>query len=138
LVVAGVPPETWLLRGCSGERSDRYEDAVVELVRAKQAGLPAKTTEEQRPSNVVNIMDALRKSIATVGGAASAPANANKSPAKETAAAPRPKAPSKAKGDVAKTVPAKATSAKTAPALRSSLPPGTTLRLARFRSWSKR
>jgi len=47
------------------EFTDRYEDAVVELIRAKQAGMPAKVTEQPtRPSNVVSIMDALRKSIA--------------------------------------------------------------------------
>ena len=47
------------------EFTDRYEDAVVELIRAKQAGMPAKVTEQPtRPTNVVSIMDALRKSIA--------------------------------------------------------------------------
>jgi DNA end-binding protein Ku len=97
------------------EFNDRYEDAVVALVRAKQAGLPAKATEEQRPSNVVNIMDALRKSIAAVGGAAPAAANVNRSSA-EAAAAPKPKAPSKAKGDVGKASPGQAPPAKVAPA----------------------
>jgi DNA end-binding protein Ku len=42
---------------------DRYETAVVELIRSKQAGQPAKTPEAPRPSNVVNLMDALRRSI---------------------------------------------------------------------------
>ena len=47
------------------EFNDRYEDAVVELIRTKQAGIPAKVTElPSRPSNVVSIMDALRKSVA--------------------------------------------------------------------------
>ena len=33
------------------EFNDRYEDAVVELIRAKQAGMPAKVTEQPaRPS----------------------------------------------------------------------------------------
>ena len=50
--------------------NDRYEDAVVEFIRAKQAGMPAKAPEQpSRPSNVVSIMDALRKSIAVDGGA---------------------------------------------------------------------
>ena len=53
----------------AAEFNDRYEDAVVELIRSKQAGLPARATEQPRPSNVVNIMDALRKSIAAVGAA---------------------------------------------------------------------
>jgi DNA end-binding protein Ku len=44
---------------------DRYEDAVLALLKAKQAGLPpAEAPEAPAPSNVVNIMDALRKSVA--------------------------------------------------------------------------
>jgi DNA end-binding protein Ku len=43
---------------------DHYEQPVVEMLRKKQAGIPA--TKEQpstRPQNVVNLMDALRQSI---------------------------------------------------------------------------
>lgn len=43
---------------------DRYEDAVQALLKAKQAGLPPAEVETPAPSNVVNIMDALRKSVA--------------------------------------------------------------------------
>jgi DNA end-binding protein Ku len=92
------------------EFNDRYEDAVVELIRAKQAGMPAKVAEQPaRPSNVVSIMDALRKSIAVE--TAKAPVvkpKAETTPAEEAPAAPKPKAPSKAKG--------KATAAAPAPA----------------------
>jgi DNA end-binding protein Ku len=42
---------------------DRYENAMVELLKSKESGAPAPTVETRRPSNVVNIMDALRKSI---------------------------------------------------------------------------
>lgn len=42
---------------------DRYENAMVELLNSKESGAPAPTIETRRPSNVVNIMDALRKSI---------------------------------------------------------------------------
>jgi DNA end-binding protein Ku len=43
---------------------DRYQEAVIELVRAKQAGRPAPDGPTgDRPSNVVNLMDALRKSL---------------------------------------------------------------------------
>lgn len=43
---------------------DRYQDAVLELIRAKQAGRPAPEGKEpERPSNVVNLMDALRRSL---------------------------------------------------------------------------
>src|SRR5215475_4222468 len=43
---------------------DRYENAMIELIRSKQAGLPApKEKAPARPANVVNLMDALRRSI---------------------------------------------------------------------------
>jgi DNA end-binding protein Ku len=77
----------------AAEFNDRYEDAVVELIRSKQAGLPARATEQPRPNNVVNIMDALRKSIEAAGGAAPTP---KKEDAAAKAPAPaKPKAPSK-------------------------------------------
>jgi DNA end-binding protein Ku len=48
---------------------DRYENAMAELVQAKQAGAPVKATaREARPSNVVNLMDALRRSLEAEGG----------------------------------------------------------------------
>jgi len=47
---------------------DRYENAMIELIRSKQAGLPApKEKVSARPANVVNLMDALRKSIEAGG-----------------------------------------------------------------------
>ena len=50
---------------------DRYENAMIELIRSKQAGLPApKEKPAARPANVVNLMDALRRSIADQGGEA--------------------------------------------------------------------
>src|SRR6186713_1624180 len=43
---------------------DRYENAMIELIRSKQAGLPApKEKAPSRPANVINLMDALRRSI---------------------------------------------------------------------------
>jgi len=36
---------------------------LVELLKSKQAGEPVIAPEVPRPSNVVNLMDALRKSI---------------------------------------------------------------------------
>src|SRR5262245_22826353 len=39
---------------------DRYETALSALIRAKQAGKPAPKAAEPKPSNVVNLMDALR------------------------------------------------------------------------------
>jgi DNA end-binding protein Ku len=42
---------------------DRYEQAVVELIRSKQKGTPIKPQPTHRQSNVVNLMDALRRSV---------------------------------------------------------------------------
>jgi DNA end-binding protein Ku len=42
---------------------DRYETALTNLIRAKQAGKPAPKLAEPEPSNVVNLMDALRRSV---------------------------------------------------------------------------
>ena len=44
---------------------DHYELALAELIKSKQAGAPAKAAAPaQAPSNVVNLMEALRRSIA--------------------------------------------------------------------------
>jgi DNA end-binding protein Ku len=94
------------------EFTDRYEDAVVALIRTKQAGLPAKPAEEAaRPSNVVSILDALRKSIAAEGAATPKPGKAQTAP---EAPAAKPKAPSKTKAGAAKpaAAPAKTRRAK--------------------------
>src|SRR5918998_3981658 len=42
---------------------DRYETAVIDLVKSKEAGQPVKAPDAPRPSNVVNLMEALRRSI---------------------------------------------------------------------------
>ena len=48
---------------------DRYENAMIELIRSKQAGLPApKEKAAARPANVANLMDALRRSVESEGG----------------------------------------------------------------------
>jgi DNA end-binding protein Ku len=41
---------------------DRYEDALKDLIKAKRAGKAPPTVAEPRPSNVINLMDALRRS----------------------------------------------------------------------------
>jgi DNA end-binding protein Ku len=41
---------------------DRYENALKDLIKAKRAGKKPPTVEEPRPSNVVNLMDALKRS----------------------------------------------------------------------------
>jgi DNA end-binding protein Ku len=42
---------------------DRYEDALVALVREKQQGRPTVVAKPERPSNVINLLDALRRSV---------------------------------------------------------------------------
>lgn len=41
---------------------DRYENALIALVKAKHAGRKPPEPSEARPSNVINLMDALRRS----------------------------------------------------------------------------
>jgi DNA end-binding protein Ku len=46
------------------EFEDRYENAVVEMLKQKQAGMPVrKEAPVAAPSTVVNLMDALKRSI---------------------------------------------------------------------------
>jgi DNA end-binding protein Ku len=59
------------------EFEDRYEDALVALIKAKQAGKPAPKVSEAKPSNVINLMDALRRSVKTEKGGGSAKATKN-------------------------------------------------------------
>jgi len=42
---------------------DRYENALIELIRSKQAGRPVKPQPTHRQANVINLMDALRRSV---------------------------------------------------------------------------
>ena len=50
---------------------DRYEEAVVDMLKNKQAGAPvSKHKAAAPPSNVVNLMDALRRSVAAEKGSA--------------------------------------------------------------------
>jgi DNA end-binding protein Ku len=45
------------------EFEDRYEDALGALIKAKRAGKEPPTSPEPKPSNVINLMDALRRSV---------------------------------------------------------------------------
>lgn len=62
---------------------DRYENAMLDLLKSKQAGQPYEAPAAPRPTNVVSLMDALRRSIALE---------------KAEAAPETKKAPSKARG----------------------------------------
>jgi DNA end-binding protein Ku len=57
---------------------DRYEDALKDLLKKKQSGQKIETPREREPSKVVNLMDALRRSVETerAGGQRRKPARA--------------------------------------------------------------
>jgi DNA end-binding protein Ku len=60
---------------------DQYETALVDLINQKRAGKPITPKERPRGENVVDLMEALRKSV---GGAAAAASPAAKKPAKKS------------------------------------------------------
>lgn len=64
--------------------TDRYEDALKALIKEKEKGAGRKVTvEEPEDTNVVDLMEALRKSLGQKGGAA------KKAPARKAAAEPK-------------------------------------------------
>ncbi|MGC1777744.1 MAG: Ku protein [Xanthobacteraceae bacterium] len=76
------------------EFKDDYEDALKDLLRKKQKGEKIERPQERAPSNVINLMDALRQSVKTGGKAESgrsrqaasrSSARASKPAAKKTA-----------------------------------------------------
>jgi len=67
---------------------DRYEDALTALIKAKHAGKPIPKLTEAKPSNVVNLMDALKRSVKAEQGGAKA-ATSRRAPARRGAAGAR-------------------------------------------------
>ena len=47
---------------------DQYEDALKELLKKKQSGQKIEAPREREPSKVINLMDALRRSVETERG----------------------------------------------------------------------
>ena len=73
---------------------DRYEDALKDLLKKKQEGKPIERPERREPTNVVNLMDALRRSIEESG---SAPASSKGKPSPAGRAARKPEQPKRRK-----------------------------------------
>lgn len=70
---------------------DRYEEAVVSMLKAKQAGQAFAVPEAPEPSKVVNIMDALKRSLEAEGGGGAEvrrPRAPSKKPAEKAAEKP--------------------------------------------------
>src|SRR3954447_8441760 len=66
---------------------DRYENAVVEMIQRKRAGMPVSTERIAAPApNVVSLMDALKRSLAAeAANAAEQPREKTKKPKKRAA-----------------------------------------------------
>jgi DNA end-binding protein Ku len=71
---------------------DRYENALLDLIKAKQKGKkPPVAAPEPKPSNVVELFDALKKSLASEGGKAPAKGAKAKRSAAKNASSDAPK-----------------------------------------------
>ena len=75
---------------------DEYQGELRRIIDAKVAGEDVVATEEETPSKVVNLMEALRKSLSTVSESKKKPAKADLAD-KEAKAAPAKKAAPKRK-----------------------------------------
>ena len=68
---------------------DRYENALMDLIKAKRAGKKPPVLSEARPSNVINLMDALRKSARGGSGNGARATSTRKSNGRKRAAPKR-------------------------------------------------
>jgi DNA end-binding protein Ku len=64
---------------------DQYETALVDLINQKRAGKPITAKERPRGENVVDLMDALRKSVGGAAAEANPPKKSAKKPRKAAA-----------------------------------------------------
>ena len=68
---------------------DRYEGALKKLIAAKQAGKELPAAPAPEPSNVINLMDALRRSVKAERGGGTRDAGRRSKPARKRAAPKR-------------------------------------------------
>jgi len=71
-------------------------DALIALVKSKQTGTPVRTSAAPRASNVVNLIDALRKSLDAEKGTATPKETGRKVTARASTAPKKPAAAGKA------------------------------------------
>jgi DNA end-binding protein Ku len=69
---------------------DRYEDALKKLISAKRAGRKPPPPPAEQPSNVISLMDALRRSVKGEGASPSSPSHPRKRTAKRAHASHAP------------------------------------------------
>ena len=83
---------------------DRYENALIELIRSKQKGMPIKPQPTHRTTNVINLMDALRRSVEgeTKGAAKSGAQKAEAKKTESKQSESKPKAARKGKARIRK------------------------------------
>jgi len=74
---------------------DRYEDALKALIEDKKKGHKIVRKQEPEPSNVINLMDALKKSLSSSDGGAKSKRTASPSRGKAAPVASRAKKPAK-------------------------------------------
>ena len=83
---------------------------LAELIRSKQKGVPVKAQPVQRQTNVINLMDALRRSVEGAGAPSSAKGGAEPASDRKT----EKTAPARKAGKTSKSAPkARAAPAKT-------------------------
>jgi DNA end-binding protein Ku len=99
LQLAGHILDTKTTKLVPSKFEDRYESALKALIRAKQHGTPPPSAPSPQPSNVVSLMDALRRSVK---GGARAPAGRARGLHKR---APPKSAPKSAPNNAPKRVP---------------------------------
>jgi len=95
---------------------DRYQDALNALVESKTKGLARAPREIEEPPKVVNLMDALKKSLAQEGGTAAAKPAARSAGAEPKRAAKAPAAKAPDRRQVAMLLPVEGGGKKKAPA----------------------
>jgi DNA end-binding protein Ku len=62
---------------------DQYETALKELIRKKQSGKPIELPERREPARVINLMDALRRSVEAEKRPPAKQASARNAPSKK-------------------------------------------------------